>query len=67
MSIDAAMTQKDVAKALGVNARTVRQWTKDGLLPVWFRTEDGRAVYSSKTIEAAQRRAGELHAEGRAS
>lgn len=63
MTVERALTQKQVATALGVNVRTVRKWTKDGRLPVWFHTEDGRAVYSSTTIEAAQRRAGELHAE----
>ncbi len=67
MTIQRALSQKQVAAALGVNVRTVRAWTKAGLMPVWFRTETGRAVYSSTTIEAAQRRAGELHAEGLAS
>lgn len=61
------MSQAEVAKALGVDRKTVRRWTREGRLPVWFRTESGRAVYSASTIEAAQRRAGELHAEGRAS
>lgn len=65
--IDEALTQKDVAQKLGVSVKTVRKWTKAGLLPVWFHTEDGRAVYSASTIEAHQRRAGELHAERSAS
>ena len=67
MGIERAMTQKEVAAALGVDRKTVRAWTKNGSLPVWFRTDSGRAVYSSLTIEAAQRRAGELHAEKRVS
>lgn len=52
---------------LGVADRTVRKWTRSGLLPVWFYDDSGRAVYSLRTIEAHQRRAGELHAERQAS
>lgn len=67
MTADKALCQAEVARMLGVADRTVRKWTKAGVLPVWFRDDSGRPVYSRRTIEAHQRRAGELAAERQAS
>lgn len=65
--IDRALTASAVAKLLGVHRKTVKKWTDDGVLPAWFVDDNGRVVYSSATIEAHQRRAGELAAERKAS
>ena len=59
----AAITQTELANELGVCRETVRKWTATGRIPVWFRDDNGRPVYNLDVIEAAQRRAGELHAE----
>lgn len=67
MSVDKALCQAEVARMLGVADRTVKKWTAAGLLPVWFYADNGRPVYSRRTIEAHQQRAGELAAERRAS
>lgn len=62
---DKALTGTAVARHLGVHRRTVAKWTKSGLLPVWFWDDNGRPIYSLRTIEAHQRRAGEIAAETR--
>ena len=61
--IDRALNQTNVAKLLGVHRKTVKKWTDDGVLPVWFVDDSGRVVYSAATIEAHQRRSGEIAAE----
>lgn len=67
MSLDRALSQSQVAKLLHVSTRTVKRWTESGRLPVWFVNDNGRPVYSERTIAAHQRRAGELAAERAAS
>ena len=67
MSPDRALSQSQVAKLLHVSTRTVKRWTESGLIPVWFVNDNGRPVYSERTIAAHQRRAGELAAERAAS
>lgn len=67
MTVDRAIGQAEVARILGRDPKTIRKWTRSGLLPVWFEDDNGRAVYSEATIAAHQRRAGELAAERRAS
>ena len=61
-----AMSTADVARKLGKDRRTIKQWTEAGRLPVWFTDDNGRPVYSESTIAAHQRRAGELAAERQA-
>lgn len=61
--IDRALNASAVARLLGVHRKTVKKWTDDGVLPYWFIDDSGRTVYSSATIEAHQRRMGELAAE----
>lgn len=58
-----ALSASAVARYLKVSRKSVRDWTKAGALPVWFYDDNGRPWYSIATIEAHQRRAGELHAE----
>ena len=65
--IDRALNATAVAKLLGVHRKTVKKWTDDGVLPIWFKDDNDRVVYSSATIEAHQRRMGEIAAERRAS
>ena len=66
MSEDRALNMSEVARLLGKDRKTIRRWTRAGVLPVWFYDDNGRAVYSARTIEAHQRRAGELAAERKA-
>lgn len=58
-----ALTASEVAQRLGVSRNTVAKWTKSGLIPVWFNTDEGRPIYADTVIEAHQRRTGELAAE----
>lgn len=58
-----ALTAQDVADRLGVSRQTVAKWTRTGRIPVWFHTDEGRAIYADTVIEAHQRRTGELAAE----
>lgn len=67
MTVDRALNVAEVARLLNRDPKTIRKWTKQGVLPVWFRDDYGRPVYSAATLEAHQRRAGELAAERRAS
>lgn len=63
MAVDRALNASQVATKLGVHRQTVKKWTDAGVLPVWFRDDSDRPIYSELTIEAHQRRAGELAAE----
>ena len=58
-----ALTATEVAERLGVSRNTVGKWTRSGLIPVWFHTDEGRPIYADTVIEAHQRRTGELAAE----
>lgn len=58
-----AMSASEVARFLGINRKTVKQLTDRGELPYWMLSESGRKIYSRTTIEAHQRRAGEVAAE----
>lgn len=66
-ALDKPLTASAVAEHLGISRHTVRKWTKSGRLTPWFVDDNGRPVYSLSTIQADQRRAGELAAERRAS
>jgi len=61
------MYASETARFLGVTPRTLKRLTDQGVIAIWFRTDTGRPVYSRRTIEAHQRRAGELAAERSAS
>jgi hypothetical protein len=65
--LDKPMSAAAVARHLHRDRRTIAKWTQKGLLPVWFIDDNGKPVYSLHTIEAHQRRSGELAAERRAS
>ena len=67
MVSDKALTTTEVARRLGVDPRTVKAWVKSDHLAVWFHDDNGRAWFSERTIAAAQERAGQLHAERKAS
>ena len=60
---DQALNASQVARLLRKDRHTVARWTKAGLLPVWFVDDNDRPVYSLRTIQAHQQRAGELAAE----
>ena len=61
------MTQAEVAAHLGFGRTKVRRWTRAGILPAITDPLSGQPCYSRTTIEAWQRRQGELHAERAAS
>lgn len=58
-----AMTAAETARHLGITPRTLAHLTDSGQLPIWMLSESGRRIYSRTTIEAHQRRVGELAAE----
>lgn len=66
MTMTPIITQSDLAAQLGICSKTLRKMTNAGQIPVWFRDDTGRPVYSTEVIAAHQRRAGELHAERQA-
>lgn len=63
MSVTRALSATQAARLLGMTKETLKKRTEEGLIPYWFKTDTGRRVYSEATIEAHQRRAGELAAE----
>jgi predicted site-specific integrase-resolvase len=63
MNVGRALNATQTAELLGISRDKLRRLTRIGKIPVWFRDDDGRAVYSGETIAAYQRRAGEIAAE----
>lgn len=57
------LSQAEVARRLGVGRDLVRRWIASGYLPSVPDPETGRPILSWTSIEACQRRRGELTAE----